>query len=253
MVVVPPGVTVNVQFPVDGKPFKITLPVEIVQVGRVIVPTVGASGGKGWALITTSDDAIEVTPEELVTVYVYVPAASPIIVELVPVPVVVVPPGIFINVHVPVAGKPFKITLPVETVQVGCVIVPTIGAVGSDIVFLSTETKLIPVLAIAKSGLPSPSISPKEILHEPILLSKSTLVANEPTPMAPELLVFLKIETALGPKSATARSGFPSPSISPIMTLYGLDPVVKSTLVSNELAVIEPGVLMFLKIETVLV
>ena len=40
-------------------------------------------------------------------------------VELVPVPVVVVPPGVLVRVHVPVAGKPFKSTLPVATVQVG--------------------------------------------------------------------------------------------------------------------------------------
>ena len=33
-------------------------------------------------------------------------------------------------VHVPVAGNPLNTTLPVETKQVGCVIVPTVGAVG---------------------------------------------------------------------------------------------------------------------------
>jgi hypothetical protein len=31
---------------------------------------------------------------------------------------------------VPVAGNPFNTTLPVETVHVGCVIVPTAGAEG---------------------------------------------------------------------------------------------------------------------------
>jgi hypothetical protein len=31
-----------------------------------------------------------------------------------------------------VLGKPFKVTLPVATVQVGCVTVPTEGAVGVD-------------------------------------------------------------------------------------------------------------------------
>ena len=63
---------------------------------------------------------------------VYVPAESNEIVELVPVPVVVVPPGERVRVHVPVAGKPLKITLPVAKVQLGCVIVPTVGAVGAD-------------------------------------------------------------------------------------------------------------------------
>ena len=40
-------------------------------------------------------------------------------VELVPVPVVVVPPGVFVSVHVPVAGNPFKMTLPVAKAQLG--------------------------------------------------------------------------------------------------------------------------------------
>ena len=53
-------------------------------------------------------------------------------VELVPEPVVVVPPGDLVNVQVPVAGNPDKTTLPVATAQVGWVIVPTVGAVGVE-------------------------------------------------------------------------------------------------------------------------
>ena len=45
-------------------------------------------------------------------------------------PVVVTPPGVLVNVQVPVAGNPFKTTLPVDTEHVGWVIVPTVGAVG---------------------------------------------------------------------------------------------------------------------------
>jgi hypothetical protein len=48
------------------------------------------------------------------------------------VPVVVTLSGLRVNVHVPELGKPFKVTLPVATVQVGCVTVPTEGAVGVD-------------------------------------------------------------------------------------------------------------------------
>jgi hypothetical protein len=70
-------------------------------------------------LITTLADAGEVHPEALVTVKVCVPAASPDIVVLVPVPVEDIPPGLLVNVQVPVAGKSFKTTLPVATVQVG--------------------------------------------------------------------------------------------------------------------------------------
>ena len=67
----------------------------------------------------------------------YVPDASREIVKLVPVPVVVVPPGVLISVHVPVAGKPDNITLPVARVQVGWVICPTIGAVDGGAVIIT--------------------------------------------------------------------------------------------------------------------
>ena len=69
--------------------------------------------------MTTFPDATEIHPETLVTVKVYVPVASPDIVVLVPVPAVVVLPGVLVNVHAPVAGNPFKTTLPVATAQVG--------------------------------------------------------------------------------------------------------------------------------------
>ena len=52
-------------------------------------------------------------------------------VVLVPVPVEIVPLGFCVKVHVPLDGKPFKVTLPVETLQVGCVVVPIEGAVGA--------------------------------------------------------------------------------------------------------------------------
>ena len=63
-----PGVLVNVQLPVAGKPFNTTLPAATLQVGWVIVPTVGAVGDDGWAVITTLAEAGETQPEELVTV-----------------------------------------------------------------------------------------------------------------------------------------------------------------------------------------
>ncbi len=51
-------------------------------------------------------------------------------VAVVPVPVIFTAPGVLVNVHVPDAGKPLNATLPVATAHVGCVIAPTIGAVG---------------------------------------------------------------------------------------------------------------------------
>ena len=52
-------------------------------------------------------------------------------VEVTPVPVVVaeLAPAL-VKVQLPVAGKPLIMTLPVGTAHVGCVIVPTVGAVG---------------------------------------------------------------------------------------------------------------------------
>jgi hypothetical protein len=47
-----------------------------------------------------------------------------------PVPDVVTAPGLLVNVHVPVDGNPLNATLPVATVQVGWVMVPTAGALG---------------------------------------------------------------------------------------------------------------------------
>lgn len=64
---IPPGFMVQV--PV-GSPFNTTLPVATVHVGCVMVPTIGAAGVTGWALITTLAEATEVQPTELVTVKV---------------------------------------------------------------------------------------------------------------------------------------------------------------------------------------
>ena len=58
-------------------------------------------------------------------------AASPEIVEVTPVPVATVSPGVLVRVQLPIAGRPFRITLPVAVTQVGWVIVPTVGAVGA--------------------------------------------------------------------------------------------------------------------------
>jgi hypothetical protein len=91
----------------------------------------GAEGVGGCALIITELDEGDVHPGSFLTVKVYVvPAVSPVTVVLVPVPFVVAPPGDLVRVHVPDGGRPLRSTLPVDTVQVGCVIVPTTGAVG---------------------------------------------------------------------------------------------------------------------------
>ena len=68
MVLVPPGDLVSVQVPVAGKPLKTTLPVPSAQVGWVMVPTVGAVGEDGWAVMTTLAETGDIQPEALVTV-----------------------------------------------------------------------------------------------------------------------------------------------------------------------------------------
>ena len=60
-----PGFMVHV--PVAGKPFNTTDPVATAQVGWVIVPTVGAVGADGAALIVT-ESAGEIHPAAFFTV-----------------------------------------------------------------------------------------------------------------------------------------------------------------------------------------
>ena len=81
-------------------------------------------------LITADPNEVEVQPSAFVTVKVWVPELSPLKVVLVPLPLVVVPPGLAVTVQLPVAGSPDKKTLPVLTPQIGWVIIPTEGAPG---------------------------------------------------------------------------------------------------------------------------
>lgn len=111
-----------VQLPV-GKPLNTTLPVATVHVGCVIVPITGAVGVA--AIISTLPVAGETQPYELVTLKANVPGARPVIVRLAP--VLAIAPGLITQFPV---GNPLRTTLPVETAQVGCVMVPTMGAVG---------------------------------------------------------------------------------------------------------------------------
>lgn len=130
--VTPPGFLVRVHVPVDGNPLRTTVPVALLQSGWVIVPTTGVEGIGGCGFITTPDDVEEIHPAEFFTVKVYVPAGSPEIVLLVPVPVTDDPPGDRVRVQVPVEGRPFRTTLPVATLHVGWIIDPITGAVGVE-------------------------------------------------------------------------------------------------------------------------
>ena len=127
VIVADPGDAVTVQAPA-GNPLNATLPVDNAQVGCVMVPMMGAVGVTGCALMVALNDATEVHVPSF-TVKVYVFAARPLNTPVVPVPVMVADPGDAVTVQAP-AGNPLRATLPVDTVQVGCVMVPMMGAVG---------------------------------------------------------------------------------------------------------------------------
>ena len=122
-----PGLIVHV--PVAGNPFNTTLPVDAAQAeGCITVPTIGAVGAVGAELITTSADVCDIHPAAAVTLKLYVPGMRFEMIILGPTPVIA--PGLI--VQVPVSGRPFNTTLPVvEVHDEGCVIVPSIGAVGA--------------------------------------------------------------------------------------------------------------------------
>ena len=86
------------------------------------------------------------------------------------------------------------------------------------VTFRNTDALLLLLFATARSGLPSPSISPMlmETGLPPVL--KSTFPAKL-TP--PDVEVFLKTDAVLLALFATARSGLPSLSRSPMLTEYG--------------------------------
>ena len=71
-----------------------------------------------------------------------------------------------------VVGKPESTTLPVETVQVGCVMVPTIGVVGKIGLVLI-------VTVVETTEVHSPTVTEK--VYVP--LAKSDTVNSEPEPL----------------------------------------------------------------------
>jgi hypothetical protein len=161
----------RVQVPVAGRPERRTLPVETVQVGGVIVPTVGAGGIEGCGFITTFADGEEIHPVEFVTVKVNVTDGIVVSVAVSPDPVIITPPGLLVIVHVPVAGKPLNSTLPVDTAQVGWVIMPTTGADGAKggvvITALADEGETQPS-AVVIIKLYVPGVSPGTFVVIPL-------------------------------------------------------------------------------------
>src|SRR6267154_2277981 len=100
------------------------------------------------------------------------------------------------------------------------------------------------------SSFPSPVRSPATGFHGPLLLGKSTLASKEAELIIPAEEVFLNRETEFPAELPTIKSGLWSPSRSAHEAKPGYAPVAKSTSDSKEPDVIEPGILMFLKMET---
>lgn len=85
----------------------------------------GAAGVTGCGSIIILDAAGEIHPDELVTVNEVLPEVSPVIILVNPVPAIA--PGLMVQFP---RGKSLNSTLPVAIAQVGCVIIPVVGAVG---------------------------------------------------------------------------------------------------------------------------
>ena len=82
-------------------------------------------------------------------------------------PVPVIAPGLIVQIPV---GKTLNITLPVETAQLGCVIVPTIGDVGVDgcaftVTLVAVDIQLLSVVLLTKI-LCGPDAIPAKIVED---------------------------------------------------------------------------------------
>src|SRR6476661_389361 len=111
--------------------------------------------------------------------------------------------------------------------------VAKVGVAAPVAVVLSRmEAVLLPAFATAKSGLPSPLMSPMLMEAGLVPVAKGTWVAKVGV-AAPVAGVLSRMEAVLLPAFATAKSGLPSPLMSPMLTDWGLLPVVKSSLVAK--------------------
>ena len=94
---------------------------------------------------------------------------------LVPVPEVTVPSGVLVSTHVPVEGKLFNTTLPVGTLNDGCVIAPITGAAGvtgcAFIVPLPVECEVHPdALVTVKEYVPGTIPERVVLVPDPVLV-----------------------------------------------------------------------------------
>src|SRR5919202_6730570 len=112
------------------------------------------------------------------------------------------------------------------------------------------ETLLLVKFATAKSGLPSPLMSPMLTERGPVPVGKSTL--GEKVGVAPPVSVVLSRMEALPLlKFATAKSGLLSPLMSPMLRDWGEVPVAKSKL-EEKVGVAPPVAVVLSRMEALL-
>ena len=130
--------------------------------------------------------------------------------------------------------------------------VAKVGVVAPVVVVLSRiEALSLKLFTKAKSGLPSPLMSPMLTEAGPRPVGKSTLVAKVGV-VAPVAVVLSRMEAVSLPLFAKAKSGLPSLLKSPMLTdLGGVRPVVKSTLVAK-VGVVAPVAVVLSRIEAAL-
>ena len=104
--------------------------------------------------------------------------------------------------------------------------------------------------ATAKSGFPSPLMSPMLTEREPLPVAKVTWGAKVGV-VAPVAVVLSRIEALLSLLFATAKSCLPSPLKSPMLTNWGNLPVVKVTWVAK-VGVVAPVGVVLSRIEALL-
>ncbi len=106
---------------------------------------------------------------------------------VVPEPVPVIPPGLIFQA--PVEGRPVNTTLPVGAEQEeGCVIVPTIGAVGAEgatCIITSADARDIHPAALVTLKLYVPGLRFEIVVLEPVPAIAPGLITQVPAPGRP--------------------------------------------------------------------
>ncbi len=158
------------------------------------------------------------------------------------------------------SGKPSPLTSPNDT-ESGWLPVAKVcwgakeGAEAPGaVVFSRTDAVSLPLLAVTRSGKPSPLTSPSATAKGSLPVAKVCWGAKEgvvaPGAVVLSSVVFSSTPTFLSEELATRRSGLPSPLTSPNAAEKGLLPVAKVCWAAKE-DVADPGAVVFSSTPTV--